>query len=130
MDKNENCTIDNLEENLDIMIEEDVVYNYNLSKEKARNRRKNYKLHKSLLKRKASLPSWPGVSCAVTKSGFSPESEDDVIYYRKIYKSSHANRYRDHKKNANRKVRRNPFLLGGSQRSLYKRAYEYKWLVD
>lgn len=115
----------------DVELEEELPYNYELEKEKARSRRKNTKLHKRKLKRQAKeLNSYPGAAFPVAKEGLMfAETEEDVLYYRPVCKSSHAKRYKMHKKFANKKVRKN-LSFSGSQRGNYKKLYEYAWCVD
>ena len=95
---------------------------------KGRRRRNDELLHKRKLKwQYQNITKYPGASYPVDKNG--NFNDEDIAYYRKIYKSSHNERYKFHKQKANKKVRRMPLFVC-TQRGLYKKAYEYKWEVN
>lgn len=121
----ESCPIKDEKENT-----EEKTINEPLLKSKARRTRKNTKRYKRKLKYKAkNISSYPGVAYGMTKEREYSSDEDEIAYYKKCYKSSHATRYRDNKKASNKRVRKNK-NFSSKQKSCYKKLYDYKYDID
>lgn len=126
-------------------------------KEKSRRRRHNDRKHKEKLKwQSKNIGGYPSPAYPVGKDGHYASDEDEVLYYKKISKSSHASRYKYFKKLSNKIVRRHfnygvtkeyfeteeperdvdkyidsdPSLDLGTGKGTYKKIFDYWWTVD
>lgn len=86
--------------------------------------------YKKKLERQAKeIQSYPGPAYLVDERWNGKEYMPlEKPYIRKIYKSSHADRYRYYKNIGNRKIRREGRVL--PKGAAYKKAFDYQYTVD
>ena len=117
------------------------------SRFKHKRRRELNKKHKDNLKWKYEyyngypMPCWP-----VDENGKWTDKKEDIVYYKRFYKSAHSGIYRYYKRSCNRSVRRyckidakrldeeNLSALDkktlSKEKGLFKKIAEYAWMVD